>query len=176
MVEVEVFGSRTGPGGAGSARRMRSSTVGLIPSIAEVRRLCLMAAGSAGVGDGHMAIEFVDAERIAELNWKHRGEPTPTDVLAFPIDGVDPLDEDERAGEAERVAGRERSTAERSTAERSEAGGQRELGDVVICPEYTVDLREAVIHGVLHLVGMDHETDDGEMLALQRELLARASP
>jgi probable rRNA maturation factor len=29
---------------------------------------------------------------------------------------------------------------------------------------------EAVIHGVLHLVGMDHERDDGEMLALQREL------
>jgi probable rRNA maturation factor len=46
---------------------------------------------------------------------------------------------------------------------------------VVICPEYTVDLREAIVHGVLHLVGMDHETDDGEMLALQRDLLARAS-
>jgi probable rRNA maturation factor len=46
-----------------------------------------------------------------------------------------------------------------------------ELGDVVICPEHTIDLREAVVHGVLHLVGMDHETDEGQMLALQRELL-----
>ena len=52
------------------------------------------------------------------------------------------------------------------------AAGPRELGDVVICPEETEDLREAVVHGVLHLAGMDHETDDGEMLALQREILA----
>jgi probable rRNA maturation factor len=34
-----------------------------------------------------------------------------------------------------------------------------------------VDLREAIVHGALHLGGMDHETDDGEMLVLQRELL-----
>ena len=37
----------------------------------------------------------------------------------------------------------------------------------MICPEHTDDLREAVVHGVLHLLGMDHEPDDGEMLALQ---------
>jgi probable rRNA maturation factor len=45
----------------------------------------------------------------------------------------------------------------------------------VICPEHTRDLREAIVHGVLHLVGMDHERDGGEMLALQAELLARES-
>ncbi len=50
--------------------------------------------------------------------------------------------------------------------------GPRELGDVVICPEHTEDLREAVVHGVLHLTGMDHETDDGEMLAVQAEILS----
>ena len=50
--------------------------------------------------------------------------------------------------------------------------GPRELGDVVICPQHTADLREAIVHGVLHLVGMDHELDDGEMLTLQRELLS----
>ena len=38
-------------------------------------------------------------------------------------------------------------------------------------PEQTQDLREAVLHGALHLTGMDHETDDGEMLALQAELM-----
>jgi probable rRNA maturation factor len=48
--------------------------------------------------------------------------------------------------------------------------GERELGDVVICPEHTQDLVEAVVHGVLHLTGMDHETDEGEMLALQAEI------
>ncbi len=38
---------------------------------------------------------------------------------------------------------------------------------MVICPEHTEDIPEAVVHGVLHLCGYDHETDDGEMLALQ---------
>jgi probable rRNA maturation factor len=50
--------------------------------------------------------------------------------------------------------------------------GPRELGDVVICPEHTVDLVEAVVHGVLHLCGYDHETDHGEMLALQDRVVA----
>jgi probable rRNA maturation factor len=48
----------------------------------------------------------------------------------------------------------------------------RELGDVVICPEHTEDIREAIVHGALHLVGMDHEVDDGEMLAVQGEILS----
>jgi probable rRNA maturation factor len=108
----------------------------------ELRRLCIRAADSAGVRDGHVAVEFVDAQRISELNARYRGRRRPTDVLSFPIDGAQPVE------------------------------GERELGDVVICPEQTVDVREAVVHGVLHLLGMDHETDAGEMLALQRELLA----
>jgi probable rRNA maturation factor len=108
----------------------------------ELRRLCTLAAESAGVRDGHVALEFVDERRISELNARHRGRPEPTDVLSFPIDGSQPL------------------------------VGERELGDVVICIARTVDVREAVVHGVLHLLGMDHETDHGEMLALQRELLA----
>ncbi len=111
---------------------------------AEVERLAALAAASGAVEDGHVAIEFVDAARIAELNAEFRGEDGPTDVLSFPID------------EAGQIPG---------------PPAQRELGDVVICPDFTEDLREAVVHGVLHLVGMDHETDDGEMLALQRELL-----
>jgi probable rRNA maturation factor len=81
------------------------------------------------------------AARIAELNAAHRGKESPTDVLSFPVD------------------------------EDGAPAGPRELGDVVICPEYTTDLLEAVVHGVLHLTGMDHETDDGEMLALQSEIM-----
>jgi probable rRNA maturation factor len=42
---------------------------------------------------------------------------------------------------------------------------------VVICPEHTEDLFEAVVHGVLHLCGYDHENDGGEMLELQRRVL-----
>jgi probable rRNA maturation factor len=121
---------------------------------ADVRRLCRLAAESVGVRHGHLAVEFVDPGRIAELNTAYRDEPAPTDVLSFPIDGADAA----RAG-----AGAAR-------------GGMCELGDVVICPAHTADLREAIVHGVLHLVGMDHEHDDGEMLALQRELLAVEGP
>jgi probable rRNA maturation factor len=109
-----------------------------------VRQACVLAAASAGVDDGHVAVAFVDAEEIAALNAEHRGKPGPTDVLSFPVDGDLPI-----AGPA----------------------GLRELGDVVICPEHTEDLTEAVVHGVLHLVGMDHETDEGEMLALQAEIV-----
>jgi probable rRNA maturation factor len=58
--------------------------------------------------------------------------------------------------------------------EAGSAAGPRELGDVVICPERTADLLEAVVHGTLHLVGMDHEADAGEMLALQAELVGWA--
>ena len=53
-----------------------------------------------------------------------------------------------------------------------DAAGPRELGDVVICEAETADLDEAVVHGVLHLCGYDHETDDGEMLALQDRVMA----
>ena len=56
------------------------------------------------------------------------------------------------------------------------ASGPRELGDVVICPEHTEDLTEATVHGVLHLCGMDHETDSGEMLALQDAVMAELRP
>jgi probable rRNA maturation factor len=52
------------------------------------------------------------------------------------------------------------------------SAGPRELGDVLICPEHTEDLIEAVVHGVLHLCGYDHESDAGEMLVLQRRVLA----
>jgi probable rRNA maturation factor len=108
-----------------------------------VEKACVLAAATAGVEDGHVAVTFVGADEIAALNAEHRGKEGPTDVLSFPVDGAI-----------------------------ESAFGERELGDVVICPEHTVDLTEAVVHGVLHLVGMDHELDDGEMLALQAEVLS----
>ena len=43
----------------------------------------------------------------------------------------------------------------------------------MICPEHTADVTEAAVHGVLHLCGYDHETDDGEMLALQARVVER---
>jgi probable rRNA maturation factor len=108
----------------------------------QVRRACVLAAANATVEDGHVAVTFVTPDEIAALNAEHRGEQGPTDVLSFPVDGDGPV------------------------------AGERELGDVVICPEHTVNLAEAVVHGVLHLVGMDHERDEGEMLAVQAEVVS----
>jgi probable rRNA maturation factor len=99
------------------------------------------ALGAAGVEEAHLAVALVDEDEIRRLNREHRGRDRPTDVLSFPVD------------------------------EAGVATGPRELGDVVICPAYTEDMTEAVVHGVLHLCGYDHETDDGEMLALQARVL-----
>ncbi len=111
------------------------------PTAVELEELCALALSSAGIDDGHIAIEFVDEDRSRELNRSHRQVDDATDVLSFGVD------------------------------EDGVATGPRELGDIVICPPCTEDLREAVVHGALHLSGMDHETDEGEMLALQAELM-----
>ena len=100
------------------------------------------ALAACGVENGHIAVEIVGEDRIAELNREHRDKDEPTDVLAFPVDGAGP------------------------------EAGPRELGDVVICPPRCTDVVEAAVHGTLHLCGLDHESDDGEMLALQGEVLA----
>jgi probable rRNA maturation factor len=117
-------------------------TVDLADVPVELRDPVAAALAAAGVGDGHLAVELVDAERIRKLNREHRGVDAPTDVLAFPLDGAEPT------------------------------AGPRELGDVAICPAHCSDMVEATVHGTLHLCGMDHETDDGEMLALQASVIA----
>jgi probable rRNA maturation factor len=94
------------------------------------------------VTGGHLAVAFVSADEIRTLNRDHRGIDHPTDVLSFPVDEAAAVD------------------------------GPRELGDVVICLEHTDDLVRAAVHGVLHLVGFDHEVDGGEMLALEDRVIA----
>ena len=126
MIDVEVIGRELAPAA---------------PPEPEIERLVGIALASAGIDEGHVAVEFVEPERIVALNAEHRGKDGPTDVLSFPIDGEDA------------------------------SPGPRELGDIVICPPHTESVREAIVHGALHLTGMDHETDDGEMLALQAEIL-----
>ena len=110
----------------------------------ELRSAAEAALRAAGVDTGHLSVELVGEDRIRELNRAHRGLDESTDVLSFPID------------------------------EEGSVPGPRELGDVVICPEQTVDLAEATVHGVLHLCGYDHENDDGEMLELQDAAMTQA--
>jgi probable rRNA maturation factor len=128
VLEIEVIG-------------LEDAALGLAHE--DVEELCTLALASAGIEDGHLAVEFVDEGRMREVNREHRGIDAPTDVLSFPVDG-----NGERA-----------------------APGPLELGDILVCPEQTADGAEAVLHGALHLAGMDHEADDGEMLTLQREIL-----
>jgi len=97
---------------------------------------------AAGIDEGHLAVEIVEQARIHELNLEFRGRDKPTDVLSFPVDEEGP------------------------------SVGPRELGDVIVCPEFCENVTEAVVHGVLHLCGHDHETDTGEMFEVQDRVMA----
>ena len=128
-----------------------------------------------------LSVLFVDESTIAAMNERYLGHAGPTDVLSFPIEDVPTLHGRavaHRAGTADPVA-----TAGRR---RSDDGEPLLLGDVVICPavawrnapehagSYDDELALLLVHGILHLLGMDHE-DDSEaevMEAREQELLA----
>jgi probable rRNA maturation factor len=113
-----------------------------------VRRVVEGALRSEGVADGEAGVALVDEEEMAQLNALHRGRQAATDVLSFPLDGRDQLP----------------------------AGLPRQLGDLVVCPAVAerdgTPLELLLVHGVLHLLGWDHEADAGEMLVRQAEVAA----
>jgi probable rRNA maturation factor len=126
-------------------------------------------------GDTEVSLLFVDEDAMAALNEQFLGKSGPTDVLSFPID-----DEPGPTGRSPDLGGSGPGTA-------AEHGALTLLGDVVVCP--TVAARNAVehevavddeiallvVHGLLHLLGMDHEKDaEAErMEALEQQLLNR---
>jgi probable rRNA maturation factor len=113
---------------------------------------------------------------MSDLNKRFLGKEGPTDVLAFPID-VEPIE----GGRSPDSGG----TGPGFTSEPSDL--PTVLGDVVICPAvafrnapdhagtYADELALLVVHGVLHLLGMDHDDDDEAELMERRErqLLAK---
>ncbi len=104
---------------------------------------------------GRVAVAFVKRREMAELNEHYRASEGPTDVLSFPQ-----VKSDEWLDEAD------------------------ELGEVVVCPEVVLEysreegttfeaqLAWTLVHGVLHLLGYDHEADKGEMREREAEILA----
>lgn len=116
-------------------------------------------ARSAAAADGavgEISLLLVSAARMAELHEEHMGEPGPTDVLSFPVDGL--VTEPPAPGAPPIL-----------------------VGEVVICP--TVALGQAnagraglaaeldllVVHGVLHLLGHDHDTQEAAARMRERE-------
>lgn len=92
-----------------------------------------------------LSLSFVREDEMADLHQRFMAEPGPTDVLTFP------LDEDDRTEDGARV-----------------------LGDVVVAPavaarnnpsDPAAELRLLVVHGVLHILGYDHE-DDAQRAAM----------
>lgn len=126
-------------------------------------------------GEVEVSLLFVDEQAIAALNQRFLGREGPTDVLAFPI-------EDEAV-----PGGRSPDSGGSGPGTDQPEEPLLLLGDVVICPlvaernaaDHGVavddELALLVVHGLLHLLGMDHETDrEAEgMERLERELLAR---
>ena len=138
---------------------------------AEMAKKVLAAEGIAG--DAEMTLLFVDDLTIADLNKRFMGKEGPTDVLSFPID------EDLRPEGRMPDAGTSGPTAD------DEAEIPALLGDVLICPAvaaknapehagtYEDELALLIVHGILHLLGMDHEEDvEAEIMeAREKELL-----
>jgi probable rRNA maturation factor len=105
-----------------------------------------------GVTAGEVGVVLVEPGEMAALNAAHRGKDEPTDVLSFPLDGLDALPD----------------------------GLPRQLGDVVVCPERAdadgTPIALLLVHGVLHLVGYDHEADYGDMLRRQNAIFEEVGP
>jgi len=122
--------------------------------------------------DVEVSLLFVDEPTIAELRERFLGEPGPTDVLAFPID-----EEPEPGGRSPDGGG----TGPGGGLPSEESDMPRLLGDVVVCPsvaarnatEHGVSLDDEVallvVHGLLHLLGMDHGQDEEAETMEQRE-------
>jgi probable rRNA maturation factor len=82
-----------------------------------------------GIEEGELGIAFVEQDEMQALKREHLGVDEPTDVLSFPIDGLDAIP----------------------------AGEPRALGDVVLCPDVIGDgWRWPLVHGLLHLLGHEH--------------------
>jgi probable rRNA maturation factor len=123
-----------------------------------------------GLGEASLTVCLVSDAEIARMNEKFRKKMGPTDVLSFPSEKKWRV----ASGEwREKSKNKRRREAEEylgdiaiapSTARRYAKKTGRKLGD---------EIRVLMLHGVLHLMGYDHETDRGEMERVERKLRER---
>lgn len=123
-------------------------------------------------GGTELSIFFVDSADMAELNQEHMGVSGPTDVLAFPIDAGEVVEV--VSGPTGASRGPDRSPPDRGDLPLL-------LGDVVICPSIAFDqapthagtledeLALLVVHGTLHVLGWDHDTEASTQTMRLRE-------
>jgi probable rRNA maturation factor len=144
-------------------RRVRVSISGLEKFLAAVRKRLRLAPRS-------LTVALVTDAQIRRWNHAHRGKNRPTDVLSFSADGS-------HAEPATTRMHQEPRPARRMRAARLSASTQaaKYLGDIAIAPAvarrnalrlgraFDQEMRILILHGILHLLGYDHETDSGEM-------------
>jgi probable rRNA maturation factor len=122
------------------------------------------------IPNSEITIAFVSDEDIAQWNEQYRNKKGPTDVLSFPV----------LAGGLAAVAGQMGPSSAKSGARAPDI-----LGDIAIAPEtarryahengrtLSEELRVLMLHGVLHLMGYDHESDHGQMNRIEQKLRRR---
>ncbi|MBW1923188.1 MAG: rRNA maturation RNase YbeY [Deltaproteobacteria bacterium] len=115
-----------------------------------IRRKLEKVLSALGCHDRELSILFTDDSHMARLNERYRGKSGPTNVLAFPMG--DPDDADPRMMGDVVIS---TDTAEREA---------RSLGETL---EETVD--RLLVHGLLHLLGFDHETGATDALRMEQE-------
>ena len=142
------------------------------------QQLALAALADEGVrGLAELSVMFITESDMAELNELHMGKAGPTDVLAFPIDAHDVTEVVISSGA---TRGPDRAPADPGDLPLL-------LGDVVICPAIAAaqaadhagtlddELALLVVHGILHVLGHDHDeaAEAAAMRAREREILER---
>jgi probable rRNA maturation factor len=145
--------------------------------------------GALDLGERELSVLLTDDGFIRGLNQEHRGKDRPTDVLAFPLD--EDVDGGEPVGPLPRKSSKKQASGARtSKRSRPEPPEDPMLGDVIIsldtaarqARERRHSLMDEVCfllaHGLLHLVGYDHQTDaeEREMNEETARLVRAASP
>ncbi len=152
-------------------RRVRVRPAVLEEFLARVRR-------TVGAGGESISVCLVSDAAMAQMNRRYRGKRGPTDVLSFASHGES---SDNGKTAARKAPLRKTPHGKRRWPRRSPVGGNF-LGDIAISPQTARrnarrfgrrledELRMLILHGVLHLLGYDHEADGGEMERLERRL------